>query len=692
MRLLRTPALAAFVLALTLAPAALAVTIPRLDGPVTDKAGVLDGEVGAVEAALGDLLDVHDIELFVLFVGTTEDLSITAFADETARVNSLGANDALLVVAIGDRTDAIWISDRVDDVISDPELDAIIADSLEPALKDGDFAGAAIATAAALGEAASPATPTPAPTPRASEPPPDGGGTTNGGGGIDLGFILGILLVIGGAIVVGLWLLSRLSARRDAEERDRETGKLAREANALLVEMDERTRTADQEAGFAEAEFGEDQAAPFRAAIAEARKELAAAFGVRQKLDDAVPEDAETRAAMLREIVERCRRAGAALDAQATRIQALRDLERDAGSILAALPAQVATEEARLPAADATLAELERYAETTWGPVEGNVTEARKGLAGARAALDRGSAALAKADNRLAAREIVTAQDGIAGARKLLDALDTLAASVREANANLAGELRAAEADLAAAGAAVPGLPASAGPDHQPAIAAADASLRAARVAAASTPLDPAAAYRLAAAARRGAGEVLAAVRRDAEQQAQLASALRTSLASASADVDRAASFIATRRGGVGRQARTRLAEATSSLEAATGLQATDPAAAMEQARRAERLAEEAYALAARDFDSWNQGGPSPTRPGGGGSDIAGAILGGIIGGILSGGGRGGGWGGSPWGSSGPSGGGGGWGGGGGGHSSGGGFGGFGGGGGGGGHSRGGRW
>jgi len=183
---------------------------------------------------------------------------------------------------------------------------------------------------------------------------------------------------------------------------------------------------------------------------------------------------------------------------------------------------------------------------------------------------------------------------------------------------------------------------------------------------------------------------VLASVRRDAAQQAQLAAALQASLASARADVDRAADFIATRRSGVGRRARTRLAEAERSLETALGLRDSDPNAAMDHARQAERMAEEAYSLAAADFDGWNQGGPNPTR-GGGGSDIAGAILGGIIGGILSGGGHGGGWGGSPWGSSGPSGGGGGWGGGG--HSRGGGFGGFGGGGGGGGgHSRGGRW
>ncbi|TAK01038.1 MAG: TPM domain-containing protein [Chloroflexota bacterium] len=709
MRTPRIPALVAIVLAFACAATTLAASPPRLSGPVTDAVDVLGGEVEAVEAALADLLDSHDIQLFVLFVDTTEDLSVFEFIDETARLNSLGVNDALLVVALDDRTDAIWISDGLEAEITDEELDSIIAGTLEPALGDGDFAGAAIATAIALGEAVEPEPiPTPAPTPEATPTPPDAGGSgTNDG--IDVGLVVGVLLLVAGAVILGAWLFGRLGAMREAEERDRRTGKLAREANALLIATDERIRTADQEAGFVEAEFGEAEAKPFRAAITEAREELRAAFGIRQRLDDAEPEDPPTREALLNEILERCGRAGAALDRQAARIDELRNLERNAPTILAGLPALVEAQERRLSGAETTLDELGRYAESTWASVTGNATEARKGLAGARAAIERGIAAVGRAEgraegrpdgqaaSRAVTREILTAQEGIAGATALLDGIDKLATSVREDEAGLADELRAAATDLADARAAVGTLDPGAASGHDRTISAAEEALRSASAAAATVPLDPRSAYRLAAAARRGSGDVLAAVRRDAAQQAQLAAALAASISSARADVDRAADFIATRRSGVGRRARTRLAEAERLLEAAISARDSDPKAAIEQAREAERRAEEAYSLAATDFDGWNRGGPSPTGTGGGtGSDIAGAILGGIIGGILSGGGRGGGgWGGSPWGSSGPSGGGGGgggWGGGGGGHSRGGGFGGGGGGGGGGGHSRGGRW
>jgi uncharacterized membrane protein YgcG len=705
MRTARHVALITTLLVLFAPASAFAANVPRLAGAVTDSADVLDGRVDEVEVAITDLLKQQDVQLFVLFVDTTGDLTATEFVDETARVNSLGANDALLLVAVDDRTDAIWVSDALP--ITDTELDGIIADTLEPALRDGDFAGAAIASAEAIGKAAVAAGEPPKPA--ATEAPQQGGATTHD---INIGVILGLTLLGIGLVLLAVWALSRLPTWREAEERNRQTGKLAREANRLLIAIDERTRTADQEAGFVEAEFGDSEAAPFRAALADAREELRAAFGLRQRLDDAEPEDPPTREAMLKEIIERCQRAGSALDRQAAHIGELRQLERDAPAILESLPAQVEAQEQRVPAAEATLASLASYAASTVSPVKGNVAEARKGLTGARTAIARGVEALERGgpgtggDRRTAAREIGIAQDGIAGASALLDAVDKLAAAVREADAHLADELQAAQADLAAAreaqadlaaagtavpagnGAAVPISSAYLVSDPQ-GLAAAEDAVRSASAAAATVPLDPAAAYRLAVSARRGAGDVLAAVRRDAAQRAQLAAALEASLTSARADVDQAGDFIATRRGGVGRRARTRLAEAERTLEAALNLRESDATAAMENARRAHKLADEAYSLAVLDFARWDRGGPSPAS---GGSDLAGAILGGIIGGILSGGGRGGGWGGSQWGSPGSSGGGGGMGGGGwggGGHSIGGGFGG---GGGGGGHSQGGRW
>jgi uncharacterized membrane protein YgcG len=675
----------AFVLAM--APASVrAADIPRLEGPVTDQTGRLSGQVTEVEAAIDRVLADRDVQVFVLFVATTDELNAPDFASETARQNSLGANDALVLVVIDDRTDAIWVADGLRQ-IDDAEIDSIIADDLEPRLRDGEFAAAAVAAVNGIGEAsAGNATP-----PDATGPVGGGTGAGTGGDGGQPGgdgglVILGVMLLLVGVALVGWWLWRRRQQLLAAGERDRRTARLARDANALLIATDERIRDAQQEMGFVEAEYGTEEVGPLKGAIAEAQSELKAAFGIRQKLDDGEPEDPPTREQMLNEMVEQLRRAQAALDGQAARIQRLRDLERDAPTVLAALPERITAVEARLDHSAVAAQELAAFAEPTSAPVRGNLEEARKGLAGARDAIAKGQAALAGQDRKAAAHQASLAEQGVTGATTLLDGIDKLASAAREAAVAGPRELAAAEADLASTRNALETASDSAGHDAE--FGEAERQIAAARVAFEARPLDPITAQRLAASAHAAANHLLAAVRQDAEQRARLVAAMDAAVRTAQADIERTSDYIATRRGGVGREARTRLAQADEELRRAVSLGATEPHEAIAAAQRAERLAEEAYGYADSDFDRWNSGGAG--WGGRQGSDGGAIILGTILGGILSGGGRGGGWGGSPWGSPGP------FGGGGGGRSQGGGWGaggGWGGGGsGGGGRSRGGRW
>jgi uncharacterized membrane protein YgcG len=239
-RRLAGPVLVALAAWLSFAPPSLGADPTRLQSQVTDQVGALDGASAEIQAALDDLLD-DGVQLFVLFVATTEDLSATEFAEETARLSSLGGDDALLLVALEDRSDAIWVSEGLP--LTDAELDEVIIDVLEPGLRTGDFPAAVIATAEALGAAAAPATPGPTgpivPGPIQTSPGGDPG--TPGRSGIDLGLIAGLLLlVVGVALLLG-WLARRLGERREADERDRRTGRLAREANATLVATDDAT-------------------------------------------------------------------------------------------------------------------------------------------------------------------------------------------------------------------------------------------------------------------------------------------------------------------------------------------------------------------------------------------------------------------------------------------------------------------
>ena len=691
--ILRAVVLAALVLgllAVSTVPAS-AEPPPQLEGPVTDRTGALDGGAGDVEAAIERTLEDQGVQAWVLFVDSTDGQPAPEYAAETARINSLGADDALVLVALGDRTDAIWVADGLD-AISDAEIDAIIADELEPRLRDGDFSGAATAAVEGLGAAntaaAPEATPPTEPEPAPAEPAP---GEEETGVGGALGFLLPLLFIV--LIVGGVLLIIRaVQGRGEAEERDRKTGALAREANSLLISTDERIRDAGQEVDFVEAQYGPAEVEALRNAVGQARDELKQSFEIRQRLDDAEPEDAATREQMLREIVERLTRAHAVLDAQTERIRQLRDLERDAPETLAALPGRIDAVEGRLPNGEAALTALDRYAASASQTVRGNVVEARKGLAGAREAVANGTASLQAGDTAKAASATRLALEGVTGATGLLDAIDRLAASIAAAEQQLPGALQEAETDLADARATTTGTGLESGSAIGARLSEAERALAAARAGAAATPPDPAAALSMATEAQRLADEVLAAAREEVATRQRLEAAVTASIRTAASAVDRAADFVGTRRRGVGRGARTRLAEAERNLADAQALQGTDPALAAQAAERAERLANEAYRLADEDFNDWDQGGPGwgQRRGSGGGGDVAGAILGGILGGILSGGGTGGGgWGGSPWGGSGGSRGGGfpGWGGGGGFGS-----GGFGGGGGGGGRARGGRW
>jgi uncharacterized membrane protein YgcG len=681
-----TPLLRRVVAPATLALALLAVAAipasaeppPALEGPVTDHAGVLD--VSEVEQAIERTLDDDGVQAWVLFVETTDGQPATDYASEVFRINSMGGDDVLLVVAIEDRTDAIWVSDGLDGITPD-EVDAIIVGELESRLRDGDFTGAAVATVEALGEAnTNVEEPPPVATvaPGEPEPAPEG----DGGG---LGFLLPLLAI--GAIAGGVFLVARaVRARSAGEERDRRTGALARDANALLISTDERIRDATQEVDFVEAQYGPAEVDPLKQAVAQARDELRAAFGIRQRLDDAEPEAPEMREQMLNEIVERLKRAHASLDAQTERIRQLRDLERDAPATLAALPDRLAAAEARIPNAEAALSGLGRYAPSASQSVRGNIVEARKGLSGAREAVAAGTASLQAGETAKAASSTRLALEGVTGASNLLDAIDRLGMSIAAAEQQLPEALREAETDLVDAREMARGL--EPGSPLATRLSAAERGLAEARAAASAVPADPAAALSKATEAHRLADEVLAAAREEVAARQRLEASASASIRTAAAAVDRAADFIATRRPGVGRAARTRLAEAERNLADATALERSDPALAAQAAGRAERLADEAYRLADDDFNDWDQGGPGYGRRRGDGSDLAGAILGGILGGVLSGGGTGGGgWGGSPWGGSGGSRGGGfpGWGGGGG--LGGGGFGG-----GGGGFGRGGRW
>jgi TPM domain len=650
-RIAPTSVVVALVCLLTILPQVLGASPHRLAGPITDDVGALSGNTSGIQTLLNDLQDATGAQLWVWYTDTLGGQDSGEFATETAKTSGLGPTDLLLVIALDDRAYGYWKGDNVR--ISDAALSQILSQEMEPGLRSQDYAGAVVATAKALTDAMSerPVSPVATPIPGNSSPPPLPGGSQSDGssGSSSIGTILALAIIGVGGALIGWYLLS---GRRRADGRRPIAGspegpnsdlaamppkELDELANHILVDTDDAIRDSDQELGFAQAQFGDDAAAPFVAAIAAARDDLKAAFTLRQRLDDATPDDAASRRQMLVDLVIACRKAQERLKVETGRFDELRALETEAPDILAKLPANADRLEARLPASEATLAGLSAYADADWQAVAANVDQARTRIAAVRAATDEGTKALAAGTLGVAAHAARLGEDGLAQGTAYLDAIDRLAAELAAARKSVDAEIAAAVADLARAKAAAAAGP----PDADVARRLADAEqlLTEARTALDPPKPDVTGAYDKARRADELADAIEAAIRSARQQQAREAARLQAGLSAAQAAVTRASDYVAGHRGGIGTEARTRVAEAARHLQQAVALAPSDPTGALAEADAATRLAAEADHIAEQEYGRWDdpfQGG----RGGRAGSDMAGAVIGGIIGSLLAGGGR----------------------------------------------------
>lgn len=328
---------------------------------------------------------------------------------------------------------------------------------------------------------------------------------------------------------------------------------------AALVLADDCLRTSREELGFAQAGSQAGDCAPFARALHRAEAELTAAFRLRQRFDEGIPDPADGRARQqaLAEMRARCEEAGRLLDATAAEFDALRDLDGEHGltQALALAERRLHDLSDRAPAAEALLAGLhERYASTACEPVLGSVEQARTRLAFATAHFDRARQAAAGGERSHAARELRATEAAVAQADVFLAAVSRLAAELDEATGLVAPSLSGAEAARAGAKDGLAGVPAG---EVRARILHADAVLASVRRELTSErPDDPLAALRriVAATAPLGAGRtgVLSAA------------ALLTARSAAAAAED----FITTHRGSVGATPRVRLTEARRLLAA----------------------------------------------------------------------------------------------------------------------------
>lgn len=630
------------------------------DGQITDKVGALGDRDQEVGSALDGLFDTSRIQLFVVYVRDFSGRDSQTWADETANRNGLGQDDVLLAVATHDRQYAYSVDQG--SRLTDGQLQDVASTAIEPALRENDWAGAAIGAADGYAAVlAGEPVPVPALTPGAADP---GTGSDSGSGGA--GNLIVPIAVVGAAGAVAAYAYTRRRRRassrttpaaagwgsggdQESAEQPTPLPELDAQAKAGLVDTDDAVRTSEEELGFATAQFGEEAAAPFAQAVDDAKKELTASFRLRQQLDDAFPEDDATRRRMLDEIVRRCTQANERLDAVAEDFDRLRALERTAPQALASAEATFHDLSGRISTAEAALAGMRsRYAESAAAPVADSVEQAKDRLVFATSGLDQARQAVDGGDNAKAAVYVRAAEGAIGQASALVDAVDRRAVELAEAAGRLPGALTETDTDLAEAGGLLEGSTEGVSTaDLQGRIARAESVLGDVRDEMEAGPYDPIDALRRVEESDAALDEALAGAREQEHGNLRARSLLDQAMLTARSAIGAAADYITTNRGAVGSQARTRLAEAQRRWERAQELgESNDPQGALTEAQQADALAGLAQSLAEQDVRAYrNQNGPGGVQ--GGGSGMGGAVLGGIIlGGLLGGGGRGGGFGG----------------------------------------------
>lgn len=629
------------------APALAAAPVTLGSGYVTDKAGALGSDAARVEAALEQLNDDHNVQLFVVFVDSFDGMDSQEWTETTFDENGLGLNDILLAVAVVDRQ--YWVAVESDFPLSDAEMDDVAANGIEPELQDDNWAEAVIAGAEGYGDAIEVSEGSSGGDPDGDGSPSDGDGTSGAIAGLSfLGCCLPLILLLGGGGLIAFFVSRKRrsgtapGAAAPAGDDALSTKELETKAGRMLVEVDDALKTSEQELGFAEAEFGAEAVREYQVALADAKRSVGEAFRIQQEVYDAHPEPEQTKREMLKRIIVLAGTADAELDARAESFAGLRDLAGRAEEALAAVTKRADAIEAALPATRAGLAQLKAaYLPSALGEVADDDEQAAGLLTFARTAISDATAAITAGERSEASLDIRACEDAVAQAERLL-------AAVAAADSQLAQAREAVRAESAALEQAAAAAESQGGPELASLAAAARQAAATARAAAAAPPLDPFAQLTAIRASATQINSALSAVR-DAAARAQAErTAAQAAVKTARDRITSAEAYIVTRRGAIGAGARSNIAEAKARLASAELLVQGDPGRALAEAQAAQQYADAAVRLAQADVSGYSpdpyagtSGGPQQSGMPNLGTVIVGSILADVLGGAISGGGGG---------------------------------------------------
>jgi hypothetical protein len=419
----------------------------------------------------------------------------------------------------------------------------------------------------------------------------------------DLAGNLGLIAVTVGIVVVILLLagIGLLFRNREGAKPSSASGlpALRTKANVLLVRIDQQLAEAENELGFAVAQFGEETTAEFALAVHKARQLSTAAFRLRKELDDSFPESVTKQREMTLQIVALTETAIAALESQNAAFTGRRSAELEAPGSLAALRKKIEATANRIEPAIATLQRLsEEYRPQVLAEHEKAIAAARKNLHSALESVEAAERELSPSGVNAVSDAVQRAGAQLSGAIALLDSIDTLARELDNAENAVVTLVAATRADLAEAR-----REREAAPDPETGAAIVDAidqlEKQLAAIATATAPADPIRQLDELNAAIAELDTALASARNQAQRLSHARAALVGTLVSAKSQITATRGFIGAGGRRVGADARTRLSEAERELAVAEA--EADPVDALDAARRAVTNARDADALARYD-------------------------------------------------------------------------------------------
>lgn len=405
-----------------------------------------------------------------------------------------------------------------------------------------------------------------------------------------------VVVVVGALVTAGFVLLFRRRGDRGFRPiGDSSMGSISKRAGTLLVRLDDALREADDELGYAIAQFGAAKARPYGDAVAAARTKVTEAFRLRQALDDAQPDSDRQKREWTLQIIALCEQAEKALGDQDARFASLRRQEVNAAGTLQDLRSRVTDTAARVEGARTAIAELEKkYVPEAVADVASNPDAAEALLVTATSTADAAAPAISQSGVNDVSGPLQDAAQSAHRADQLLDAVERTARDLRQADDALTALRASAQDDLVEARVERDSAPDA---DTGRAIIDAVAGVEAILTDRSTGRIDPVAELDRLGDAIAGLDAALASARNQTQRLEHARAAYVGTLVSAKSQIAAARDYIGSHRVGV--DARTRLAEAERQLELAEA--ETDPVDALDTIRRAVTHARDADALARYD-------------------------------------------------------------------------------------------